>query len=509
MRAFANSLLVLTLVTGGTIVRPATAQTVDATDTDPDKSAQGDVSVTIYNGNLALVQDVRQINIPSGITRQEFPDVSAEIRAETVSFAADGTSIVEQNFDYDLLTPAKLMEKAVGQTITIIRTNPATGSETRERAKVLSVNNGVVLKIGNRIEVLRDDGLPVRAIFDRVPPNLRARPTLSITLDSARTGTRAASLRYLTPGLGWKADYVSLYDEQSGSIDMQGWVTLTNNSGTTYRNADTLLVAGNPRGGRGARGNRNRRQLTQAGTETANREQLGDFYLYPISGRTTIANRQTKQVSFMDVQGVAARKVYQFDVGWLSSMEEPRSASTAISFSSSQQGGLGDALPAGTVRFYQRDARGNPQFIGESNIGHTPMGSILSLATGDAFDVKVKTEVASRGKISSSEWEESARYRITRSDGSTDTVTAERPKEFWRTAMKYTLTNARNQPVTVDLRQYGLSRSWWGNDTRVISENIGGTALSGEQINASTRLWKVPVAANGTTVLTVVYETRY
>ncbi|MGQ2932401.1 MAG: DUF4139 domain-containing protein, partial [Sphingopyxis sp.] len=248
----------------------------------------------------SLVQDIRKLNIASGTSRIEFPDVSAQIQPETVSFAADGATIVEQNFDYDLLTPGKLMEKAVGETITLVRTNPATGAETRERAKVLSVNQGVVVQIGTRIEVLRDDGLPVRAIFDKVPENLRARPTLSITLDSQRAGVRDAAIRYLTGGMGWSADYVALFDEAKGSIDVQGWVTLSNSSGTTYRNADTLLVAGNPQGASGFGGGRGR-NIRSAGTETADRERLGDFYLYPV-GRTTIADRQTKQINFLDVQ---------------------------------------------------------------------------------------------------------------------------------------------------------------------------------------------------------------
>ena len=194
-------------------------------------NSQGDVSVTIYNNNLALVHDERQVNLPAGRSRQEFPDVSAQIRAETVTLSGDGFGIVEQNFDYDLLSPAALMEKAVGQTVTLLRTNPATGAETRERALVLAANGGVVLKIGERIEVLRDDGLPVRVIFDSIPPNLRARPTLSVTVDAARAGSRPLALSYLTPGLGWKADYVTLFDEKAGRIDMQGWVTLSNSTG--------------------------------------------------------------------------------------------------------------------------------------------------------------------------------------------------------------------------------------------------------------------------------------
>ena len=268
----------------------------------PDESAQGAVSVTIYNNNQALVQDVRNLNLPRGRSKQQFPDVSAQIRAETVTLSGPGIGIVEQNFDFDLLTPAKLMEKAVGQTVTLIRTNPATGAESRVRAEILAANGGVVMKIGNSIEVLRDDGLPVRVIFDRVPPNLRARPTLSITLESAG-GQVPTALSYLTPGLGWKADYVTLFDEARQTIDVQGWVTLTNNSGTDYRNASVLLVAGSPNSGRG----RNSYPqwptgtIDSAGTESGDRERLGDYYLYPLAERTTVANAQQKQVSFLDV----------------------------------------------------------------------------------------------------------------------------------------------------------------------------------------------------------------
>ena len=215
--------------------RPLTAPAADRT-----------LSVTIYADDLALVQDRRDIEVKGGRQRIEFQDVSAQIRPETVSLTAADISIVEQNFDFDLLTPAKLMEKAVGQEVTIVRVNPATGAETREQAEVLATNGGVVLKIGQRIEVLRDDGLPVRVIFDKVPDNLRARPTLSVTVIGGHAGTRPATLSYLTPGLGWRADYVALYNESDGKIDVQGWVTLTNSSGVTYDNAQTLLVAGSP-----------------------------------------------------------------------------------------------------------------------------------------------------------------------------------------------------------------------------------------------------------------------
>jgi hypothetical protein len=473
-----------------------------APEADPDATAQGDLAVTIYNNDLALVEDVRQLAIATGQSRVEFPDVSARIQPETLSFAAAGTTILEQNFDYDLLSPSKLMEKAVGQTVTLLRTNVATGAETRERATVLSVAGGVVLRIGDRIEVLRDDGLPVRVIFDRVPPGLRARPTLSVNLDSTRAGTRPVALRYLTGGLGWSADYVALYNEAAGTIDMQGWVTLTNNSGTTFHNAETVLVAGDPNGG--ARGGYRQRGMVRAGTQAAERERLGDFYLYPIAGRTTIANAQTKQVSFLDVQNVAARKIYAREVAWQQNDSEPVNAQSRIAFSTARGSGLGDALPAGTVRFYQRDREGTAQFIGENGIGHTPMGSDLSLVTGDAFDITVKAEVEKRETITADEWVRSARWRVVKDGAVVEEGTIERPRTYYRTTMRYTLTNAKAAPVEVELIQAGLDRGWWANDYRIPAED-----LPGEQLDLDRRRYTVPVPAEGERVIRVTYETRY
>ncbi|MFC3097534.1 DUF4139 domain-containing protein [Alteraurantiacibacter palmitatis] len=480
----------------------------DATLADPgvEQTAQGDVAVTIYNNGQSLVQDVRQLNIAAGRSVVPFPDVSAMIRPETLSFNAPNTGIVEQNFDFDLLTPQKLMEKAVGQEVTLIRTNPATGAETTSRAEVLSVMGGVVIRVNGRIEVLRDDGLPVRVIFDRIPANLRARPTLSVTLDSTRGGTRPASIRYLTEGLSWSADYVALFNEQSGAVDMQGWVTLTNTTGTTFHQANTLLVAGNPNRGfaQPSYSPQPRRDMVAPGTETADRERLGDFYLYPIAGRTTIANNQTKQVSFLDVQAVPARRVYSRAVSWLVSDSNPVNASAAISFSTSREGGLGDALPAGTVRFYQRDTQGNPQFVGENQIGHTPMGSLLSLRTGDAFDVLVQAEVESRNRITAAEYERSARFRVLTAGEVTREVEVERAVDYYQTTMRYTFTNAKPEAVEVELTQGGLDYGWWARDFRVTAEDV-----PGEQLNAGDRLYRVSVPANGSRVVRVTYQTKY
>ncbi|SFK60787.1 DUF4139 domain-containing protein [Caulobacter sp. UNC279MFTsu5.1] len=432
------------------------------------------LSVTIYNNDLALVQDVREMTLAAGRQKLEFKDVSAAIRPETVSLSAAGLSVVEQNFDYDLLTPDKLMEKAVGQQVKIVRTNPGDGKETTETATVLAANEGVVLKIGDRIEVLRDDGVPTRVIFDKVPETLRARPTLSVTVEADKAGPRPATLSYLTTGLSWKADYVAMFDEAKGALDLQGWITLGNQSGTAFVDAETQLVAGSVNTlASGGGGYRPARPAVQsAGTESGTGERVADYYLYPLPHRTTIAANQNKQVGFLSAQGVAAKKVYEIRQDWFSSQAQPESATVAIQFSNARLAGLGNQLPAGVMRVYVRDKAGDPKFIGENAIDHTPAGSELSIKTGDAFDV------TSQGTLVGDEKVSKTRSRYT---------------------MKYLIRNARPEPVTVELRQGGLWR-----DGEVKAES-----LKSRRIDARTVGWSVPTPANGETTLTFTVETGW
>lgn len=436
----------------------------------PDK----ELSLTIYNDNLALVEHVRPLSVAAGRHRIEFQGVSAGIISETVSFAAPGLTLIEQNFDYDLLTPEKLIEKAVGQTVEIVRTNPGTGAETRESAEVLSTVGGVVLKIGDRIEVLREGGLPERVIFDRVPPNLRASPTLSVLVDAARPVDADATLAYLSHGLSWSADYVAVFDEAASRVALQGWITLENTSGTTFENARAQLVAGdvnvvNSEDQWWARYNqqRNRNNTRRsAGIESSAREQLADYYVYPIAEPTTIANNQTKQVSFLSVSDVRADKGYEQTFYGFESNDEPVSADVRVRFSNSRAAGLGDQLPSGVVRVYARDARGAPQFVGEDLIGHTSAGSDLAIKIGDAFDVTVQPTLQQTNRIS------------------------RRMADY---TMSYLLRNARATPVTVTIRQDGL---WRFNEVREES-------LPGRRTDADSFAWDVPVPANGETELKV------
>ena len=455
------------------LAAPAVAQQVEEGPGGPDR-----VSLTVYNQNIALVEDVRNLNVPAGRSRQEFPSVSASIRPETVGLSGRGLSVVEQNFDYDLLTPGKLMESAVGNEIGIVRTNPGSGAQSTERARVLAANQGVVLQIGDRIEVLRDDGVPTRVIFDRVPQNLRPRPTLSVTLDAEGAGRRETTLSYLTSGLTWKADYVARFDEKAGKLDLTGWVTLTNNSGATFSNAQTRVVAGDVnlinQGGYNPRPPVRVSNTRGNGTQSGGQGALADVYVYPLPEAVTVANNQTKQVGLIDAAGVPATKRYLRVVDGFYSAEEPIAAEVGVIFANGS-GNAARALPAGVIRVYVKDEAGEPRFIGESQVDHSPAGSEIVVTTGDAFDVTVQPRLVSSERVS------------------------KRLVDYFRTryAMEYTVRNARPEAVTVEVRQRGL-----GRDTELTDQSI-----EGEMRDARTVVWRVPVPANGETKLTATITT--
>jgi len=444
-----------------------------------------ELAMTIYGDNRALIEDVRDIAFEHGRNTVVLPGVSSKINAPSATFVADGIEIVEQNFDYDLLTPQKLMQKAVGETVTIIRTNPGTGVETREKAKVLAVNNGVVVQIGKRIEVLRDDNLPTRVIFDGVPENLRANPTLSTMVHSERAGKRKATLNYLSDGLGWRADYVMLFDEDKEKMNIQGWATLTNQTETTFKDTKVSLIAGhvgnqytrnlhlqqfnnynyNNRNSYNNR-NRNNNNVRKGGTESNPYERLGDNYLYPLPGRTTIASNQTKQVGFLNADSVDAKKVFEYQQSGFRTIKDPQAADVRIVFSNSRVAGLGEALPKGIVRVYANDKRDRAQFIGEEMITHIPGGSELALKIGEAFDVNVKPTQTNVEKIS---------------------------KYVSDHDMEYEITNAKDEPIEVVIRQ----QLWgWRSTYKILSESH-----KSKNPDAFAYVWTVKVPANGETTL--------
>jgi hypothetical protein len=358
------------------------------------------LAVTIYNENLALVKDQREVKLAKGNVDLAFQEVSALIRPETALLRNLTETkefwVNEQNFDFDLLTPQKLLEKYVGRTVTVVseKANPAGpgAKEVREEAEVLAVNGGTVLKFADRIETAP----PGRIVFPGVPGNLRSRPTLVLSLHSPREREQKLELSYLTGGLSWRADYVANLAPDEKTMDLSGWVTLTNQSGAAYPEATLQLVAGDVHQAPAARPQAVLMSMAPgiAGKAASMAEEnLFEYHLYTLDRPTTLKENQTKQVALLTAQGVPVRKEYvlrgdaYYYQGRYESLGDKRKVGVYVEFQNREETRMGMPLPKGTVRVYKRDSEGRPQFVGEDSVDHTPRNETVRLKLGDAFDI--------------------------------------------------------------------------------------------------------------------------
>jgi len=443
---------------------------------------QTGLAVTIYNGDLALVKDARRVRLDAGENRLAWRDVSARMQPETALLRSlDGKplTLLEQNFDFDLLTPQKLLEKSVGQQVRVIKTTPITGAETSETATILAANNGVVLKFKDRIET----GIPGRLAFDTVPANLRDKPTLSMLLDSGPAVEQGLELSYLTGGLSWRADYVAELNAKEDAMDLDGWVTLTNTSGTAYRDARLQLVAGEVNRVRPEYDNMVRRGEVMAMAPAAQKmqeESLLDYHLYTLDRTTTIEDNQTKQVALMSAQAVPVSKEYRLEgadyyyQGQYGDLGTRLKPGVCMQFDN-KGGQLGIPLPKGIVRVYKKDSAGHAQFVGEDRIDHTAKNETVMLKLGEAFDITADKKQTDFEKIASS------------SRGG-----------VYETAYRIEIRNAKSEPVSVKVIE-PMPGDW-----QVVAES-----LSHDKATAHTAVWAVPVLADGKTVLTWRVRVRY
>jgi hypothetical protein len=448
---------------------------------------QQSVAVTIYNENLALVKDTRKLVLGAGANRLALREVSARMRPETAllrSLSHPGSfTLLEQNFDFDLLTPAKLLEKYVGRTVRIARTHPTTGVDSLETATVLAANSGVVLKIGDRIET----GLPGRIVFSDVPANLRDRPTLVTELESNRAGQQTVELSYLSGGLAWKADYVAELNATDTALDLNGWVTLTNTSGTAYPNARLQLVAGDVNRVRdelryAAKNGGMRAEMAAAAPRAMAQEQLFEYHLYTLQRPTTIADKQTKQVALLGASGIPVVKemvlqgsdyYYRSSVG---SVGQKMKVGVFVQFDNREASRLGLPMPKGVVRVYKKDSAGNAQFIGEDAIDHTPKNEKVRLKLGEAFDVtadKKQTDFKRRDTYSPWSYVHESAYEIV-------------------------LKNAKKDAQTVIVRE-PVPGDW----------SMLEQSHKHAKVAAGTAEWKIQVPAEGSTTLRYRVLVRY
>lgn len=424
---------------------------------------QTEVAVTAYNNGLALVRDVRKIRLPTGELLLRFSDVAEQIQPETVALrslsSAGSISILEQNYEYDLIAPSKLMEKFVGREVKLV--NVSKDLDFIEKtAKLLSVNEGPVYEIEGKIYL----GHPGSVVLPEIPENLAARPSLVWTLDNA-AAEQTVEASYLTNGLSWHADYVLTIPKDESSMDLAGWVTMQNNSGATYTNAKLKLVAGEvnraPQGGAvyemAAPAMAMMRKAADAMPE---QEAFGEYHLYTLPRRTTIKQNQTKQLALMDASGAKFKKKLTFNgnQGWFYSQvgeQKDMHAEVSIEFENKKDNALGLPLPGGVMRMYQEDSEGSLQFLGEDRVQHTPKDETVRLQAGKAFDVVADRKQTDFKRVADSVNETEFEIRVrNRKETATQVEIVEPLGGDWEVLKKsheFTKRDAFNIVFTVDL----------------------------------------------------------
>jgi len=467
----------------GTVATASFAQTSEQTTTARDRQS---VNITVYNSNLGLVRETRRLTLPAGRIALRFADVTAQIRPETVHLASltapSSLRILEQNYQYDLLNPAKLLDKFVGRDLTLVLRRYQNNSESFEpvQATLLANNGGQVWRINGQIVINPTNIAEMR--FPDLPKNLVATPTLVWDLDNNETGAQNIEASYLTNGMNWRADYVLLVNADDTKGDLQGWVTLTNASGSSFDDARLQLVAGDV--------NRvtEERNMALAGamakramdSESQFQEQgFFEYHMYTLQRPTTIRDNETKQVSLLEAAGFEVKKEFVLNGQryYYTGYNNPGAAikekvGVFMQFRNAQTNKLGMPLPAGTIRLYKKDDKGNQQFIGEDHIDHTPKDEDVRVKVGDAFDI-----VAERKQTD---------YKVSASG------------HVYEYAYEIKIRNHKDGPVTV-----------------VVNEPIGGdwemvaSTFEAKKTAAFAAQFNVPVAKDGEATLSYRVRVRY
>ena len=443
-----------------------------ATETVVPMSAQTNLNVTIYNENRALVKDERQVNLTEGLNNLAFSGVSAQMMPQSAILSGKGLSTLEQNFNFDLLTHEAMMQKSVGQTVYTEYIDPATGKVTAGTALLMAYNNmRPVLKIGSKIET----NFPGRIVFDKVPSNLRSEPTLIVSTNSNQTVTEPIQLDYLTRGLSWNADYVARLDASENTMNLNGFVTLTNRSGTDYNQAQLQLVAGDINMVREEvlydAAPRALKSMSRSNGVVMEAENLSDFYIYTVPHKTTLLSNQTKQVALLSASDIQVKKRYELNNVFPVYSDEVKKVKPQIylSFNNAQENQLGMPLPKGVIRLYKQDAKGRTQFVGEDRIAHTADKETVRLKMGEAFNLTGSMQRMTYNKISD---------------------------KVKQASFKVTLKNGGDVPASVVVKQN------FPVGYKMVEESLTGQKLTSNQIQ-----WLLSVPAKGESEFT--YKVRW
>jgi hypothetical protein len=448
----------------------------------PDSTAadRTSVAVTVYNQNLALVRETRNLPLDkTGVGRLRFMDVPSKINPRTVhvqALSAGGPSVLEQNYEYDLISPEKLMEKYVGRDVEVVEQADDLTSRT-VKATLLSTNGGPVYRIGDRIVI----GQGGKVTLPDLPADLVARPTLVWTLDVPKSGSVPAEVSYLTDGMNWSADYVAVVDAEDKKAGLSGWVTIDNHSGAGFQDATLKLVAGDVRRVSADRLMEYEAKASvmrmAAGAPQFQEESFFEYHLYTLDRPTTVKDNQTKQLSLFSAPSVPVTKrlLLTGNAGWyrnaLGTGQQSEKVAVVLELVNAQSAGLGIPLPKGTVRVYKKDKSGAEQFVGEDAIDHTPKDETIRLHVGDAFDVVAE-----------------------RSQSDFKAVSPRQNESAWTISLR----NRKDEDIVVTVREP------MGGDWTLLS-----SSLPGKKIDQQTLEFEVPVAKGKETKLTYRVAVRW
>jgi len=429
------------------------------------------LELTVYNQDLALVREVRRLELPSGDFALEFRGVPERIRPATLLVAGDPQlMILEQNYEYDLMSRERILEKYVGREVAWILEDGG-----RVEGRLLGISQGPVFQVGG--EVVFE--MPGRIVLPELPETLRARPTLVWRAQRQQQGRSDLDVSYLTGGLSWNADYVLQLDGDGALADLRGWVTVDNRSGAGYDDVTLQLVAGDIQQVRQAMTGRDVQMMAKsaalADAPQMESESLYDYHLYTVPWRTALPDNSSKQVSMLAASGVKVTRIYtvrgggHYFRGGLS--QDRQDVWVSYAFANEEENNLGKPLPAGTVRVYGRAGDGRQQLLGEDRIGHTPRDERVELRVGKAFDVVAERKRMDYERVSD---------------------------RVHRTTWEVTLRNHKREDIVVDVREAV------GGDWTVMKSSHDHQKVSAQEL-----LFRLPVKADGTTVLSYTVEVRY
>lgn len=452
------------------------------------QAKNNNVSLSIYNRDLALVKDMRPADMKAGTEEVVFDGVAEQIQPETAMIYGQDIKVLEQNYSFNIMTNNNLIDQSVGQEVTTVRENPTTGEHIFEKATIIAATYGMpVLQFSYGIE----SNFPGRIVFNKLPVGVSEKPTLTAKINNKKAGSKNLYLAYLTGGLSWKTDYVATVTGKN-TLDLNGWVTITNESGVDYDNAKIQLVAGDVNVVRNSIQPRNFRVQAKLMTAEAVAmdadaagvpETVSSYEIYTLPAITSIKNKQTKQISLLEKNGVKFAKEFNLvSPLYFGSDNEFEKLHPEITYvmENRKDANLGISLPSGTVRFYENDKNGNLQFIGANSIGNTAKEETLRLKLGEAFNL------SANGKITKMEEKEVSRVP------QNSCFMVQTVKTY---AVEISLNNAEKVENTVIVKQN------FPENYKLVKESV-----KSQSRNVTTRQWLVKVPAEGKNTLSYTVD---